>query len=83
MITSEAILGLPGFQITGVEEREGTVRLPARYTGPRACPDCGGADLRNKGRRTRRLQHESWETRRWVLELEALKWQCRQCGRCY
>ena len=60
MIRSEAVLGLPGYQITGIEERNGRVRISARYTGPRSCPHCGGLRLRNKGRRIRQLRHESW-----------------------
>ena len=83
MIRSEAILGLPGYQITGIEERNGSVRLSARYTGPIACPHCGGQRLRNKGRRTRELRHESWGTRHSVLELETRKWHCRECGRSF
>ena len=81
MISSEAVLGLPGYQITGIEEREGRVRLSARYTGPIACPQCEGTRLRNKGRRIRQLRHENWGTRHSVLELETQKWHCRECGR--
>ncbi len=81
MISSEAVLGLPGYQLTGIEEREGRVRLSARYTGPIACPQCEGTRLRNKGRRIRLLRHENWGTRHSVLELETQKWQCRECGR--
>jgi len=81
LIRSEAVLGLPGYQLTGIEERNGRVRPSARYTGPIACPHCGGVRLRNKGRRVRRLRHESWGVGHSVLELETWKWQCRQCGR--
>ena len=81
MIRSEAILGLPGYQVTGIEERNGRVKLSARYSGPIACPHCGGQRLRNKGRRIRKLRHESWGTRHAVLELETHKWHCRECGR--
>jgi transposase len=81
LIRSEAVLGLPGYQVTGIEERDGRVRLSARYTGPIACPHCGGVRLRNKGRRIRQLRHESWGVRHSVLELETQKWRCRECGR--
>jgi len=81
LIRSEAVLGLPDYQLTGIEERNGTVKLSARYTGPRACPHCGGDRLRSKGRRLRQLRHESWGTRHTVLELETQKWHCRDCGR--
>jgi len=80
LIRSEAVLGLPGYQITGIEERNGRVRLSARHTGPIACPQCGGSRLRNKGRRIRCLRHESGGTRHSELELETQKWQCRECG---
>jgi len=83
LIRSEAVLGLPGYQITGMEERSGRVRLSARYTGPIACPECGGVRLRAKDRRLRRLRHESWGVRHTVLELESRKWQCRECGRSF
>jgi transposase len=80
LIRSEAVLGLPGYPITGIEERNGIVRISARYTGPRSCPHCGGLHLRNKGRRIRQLRHESWGVRHCVLELESRKWRCRDCG---
>ena len=83
MIRSEAVLGLPGYQITGIEERNGKVRLSARYNGPIACPHCGGVRLRNKGRRIRQLRHESWGVRHSVLELATQKWLCRGCGRSF
>ena len=83
MIRSEAVLGLPGYQITGVEERSGRVRISARYTGPKSCPQCGGEHLRLKDRRVRRLRHESWGVRHCELELETRKWRCRQCGRSF
>ncbi|MGE5568748.1 MAG: transposase family protein [Rhodospirillales bacterium] len=60
LISSEAILGLPGYQITAIEEKDGRVKLSARYTGPIACPYCGSDRLRSKGRRTRSPRHESW-----------------------
>ncbi len=83
MIRSEAVVGLPGYQITGIEERAGKVRISARYTGPISCPRCGGVRLRAKDRRLRQPRHESWGTRQSVLELESRKWLCRQCGRCF
>ena len=81
MINSEAVLGLPDYQITGIEARRGRVRLSARYTGPIACPHCGGDRLRSKGRCDRQVRHENWGLRHCVLELEARKWQCLECGR--
>lgn len=81
MIRSEAVLGLPDYQITRIEERSGTLRLSARYTGEVACPECGGTALRLKDRRVRELRHESWGMRHTVLELETRKWRCLGCGR--
>ena len=81
MIRSEAVLGLPGYQITGIEERAGRVRISARHAGPISCPDCGGAHLRLKDRRVRQPRHESWGTRLCVLEVQSRKWHCRDCGR--
>jgi transposase len=81
LISSEAVLGLPGYQVTGIEEREGRVRISARYTGPRSCPHCHGERLRLKDRRLRRPRHESWGTRHCEVELETRKWRCLECGR--
>jgi len=83
LISSEAILGLPGYQITAIEEKDGKVKLSARYTGPIACPHCGSDRLRSKDRRMRSPRHESWGLRHTVLEVESRKWRCRGCGRSF
>ena len=83
MISSEAIIGLPEYQVTEIEEQQGGVRLRVRYEGEVACPHCQGKDLRIKDRRLRRLRHESWGTRRSVMELETRKWLCRSCRRSF
>src|SRR5579884_2326816 len=49
VISTEAILGLPGYQITGIEEKGGEVRIPARYTGPMSCSHCGGGSAAGEG----------------------------------
>jgi integrase len=46
---SEILLGLPDLQITGIERKEGSVRISARYTGQRFCAWCRGTALRSKG----------------------------------
>jgi transposase len=74
LINSELVLGLPGYQITGIERVSGQLRLRVRHAGPVACPHCGGLRLRSKGRCDRTLRHS-------VIELEARKFQCRECGR--
>lgn len=83
MIRSEAVLGLPEYQITGIEEVAGRVCIRARYAGSVRCPHCEGAELRVKDRRTRRPRHESWGTRQCQLELETRKWFCLACKRSF
>jgi transposase len=83
LIRSEAVLGLPGYQLTGVEEQAGKLRISARYTGTISCPRCGGNHLRLKDMRRRQPRHESWGLRQCVLELESRKWRCRDCGRTF
>ena len=48
MISPEAVLGLPGYQITGIEEINGEIRIEARYSGVIECPDCHSQRLRLK-----------------------------------
>jgi transposase len=81
LINSETLIGLPGYQITGIEREGGEVRISARYTGPISCPHCSGTCLRDKGRYKRRVRHENWGLRHCVLELEGPKWHCGGCGR--
>lgn len=83
MIDLTAILGLPGYEVTGFEERGGEVGIAVRFTGEVKCPECGGGDVRNRDRRTPVLRHDSLGRRRCVLELETHKWQCRNCGRTF
>ena len=83
MYDSEAVLGLPGYQITGIEEVSGTVRISARHTGARVCPHCGSTRLRLKDRRRREPRHESWGLRHCILELESYKFLCKECGRTF
>jgi transposase len=80
LIRLEAILGLPGYQITAIEEEEGEVRISARHAGPRSCLHCGSEHLRVKDRGVRTLRHEDWGARHCVLKLETHKWRCRECG---
>lgn len=81
MEQSEVLLGLPEYQITGSEKKNGKVCLSVRYTGPIRCPCCSSSRLRNKGRYLRRVRHENLGMRPCVLEVEAHKWQCRDCQR--
>ena len=72
---------MPGYQITGIEERAGQIWIAARYTEAAICPHCNGTQLRRKDRAIRKLRHESWGTRHVVLALEAYKWRCQDCER--
>ena len=81
MIRSEIVIGLPEYEITNLEIRDGNIRIFARHRRQRVCPHCGSRQLRNKGRYERRVRHEDWGLRHCVLHLEAWKWQCRECGR--
>jgi transposase len=83
LISTEAVLGLPGYQIIGIEERAGKIRIAVRYAGSVECPECGGEHLRLRDRRLRRLRHESWGVRHVLLELETRKWRCRDCARSF
>jgi transposase len=83
LIRPEAVLGLPEYQITGIEEVSGQVQIGVRFSGEVKCPHCAGTRLRSKGRRIRRPRHESWGTRQTVLELETRKWQCLDCERSF
>ena len=83
MIRSDVLLGLPEYEVTAVEEVAGEIRISVRFTGQVTCPHCGQSKLRTKDRRLRRPRHESWGSRRCVLELETRKYQCRACGRSF
>ncbi len=83
MISVETVIGLPGYQITGIEEVEGMVRISARYVGTVVCPHCGGERLRLKGKRLRRPRHENWGLRGCVLLLESRKYRCQDCRRSF
>jgi transposase len=77
----EILLGLPQFQITGIERKSGEVRISVRYTGPKSCPHCRGERQLSKGWFTRPVRHESFGVRHCRLELSARKWLCLDCGR--
>lgn len=83
MIRSEAVLGLPGYQITGIEESAGEITIAARHAAPQTCPDCHGQQLRLKEKRLRQPRHESWGLRRCRLLLESCKFRCKDCGRTF
>lgn len=81
MIESKILLGLPGYQITGIEHTMGEVRIFARHDGPIRCPHCQSSHLRSKGRYLRRVRHEDWGLRRTVILLEGRKSHCLDCDR--
>lgn len=77
----EIVLGLPGYQITGLERKGGVVRIGVQYEGPVICPHCQGAHHHSKGRYEREVRHEDLGRRPCVLVLEARKWLCLSCRR--
>lgn len=83
MISSEAITGLPEYEVISIEEAGGCVRIRVRYRGEVSCPHCGGKQLRSRDRRIRCLRHEDWGERHTVLELESGKWRCLGCERTF
>jgi transposase len=83
LIRSEAVLGLPEYQITGIEEVAGKVTISARHAGPISCPHCRSQRLRLKDKRLRQPRHESWGLRPCILELESSKFRCKDCGRTF
>ena len=83
MVSSEAVVGLPGYEVTGIEESEGFVRIRARLAGSSVCPHCESSELRLKERKVREVRHESLGSRRTKLCLEACKWRCRGCAKTF
>ena len=81
MTKDEIVLGLPGYQITGIERRGGVIRIGVRSVGPVICPHCQGRHHHSKGRYEREVRHEDMGRRPCVLVLEARKWFCLGCGR--
>ena len=79
MISSEILLGLPEYKITGIEQRAGRVVITAQHATAAACPQCGGTKMRLKDKRIRCPRHESWGQRRTELELTTHKWKCKEC----
>src|SRR5579871_3408477 len=78
---SEILLGLPLYEISDIEQVGGAVKIRARYVGLRQCPHCGSGQLRNKGKYLREVRHQNWGFRPVLLNLEARKWRCLECGR--
>lgn len=81
MIESEILIGLPGYQITGIERKGGEVTISARYTGPKSCAHCGGDKVRSRGVYHRSVRHEDWGLRHCLLKVQAQRWRCLSCGR--
>jgi len=83
LFSSEALLGLPGYEITGIEDLRCLVRISVRYLGEVVCVRCGSLDLRVKDRSYRHVRHEGCGPRRLELCLETRKWFCRGCCRSF
>jgi hypothetical protein len=56
----EKLIGLPGYQVTGIEEEPGMFRISVRHEGTPSCLDCGNDRLRLKDKRMRHPRHDSW-----------------------
>lgn len=83
MFNYEALVGLPGYEVTGICYLGRTVCLSVRYVAVCFCPFCAGEDLRQRDRRVRLVRHESHGERHCVLELETRKWRCRSCEKLF
>ena len=83
MFNSEALVGLPGYEVTGICHRGRTVCFSVRFVGESSCPFCLGQDLAQRDRRVRDVRHESIGERHCVLELETRKWRCRDCKKLF
>lgn len=83
MVSSEVLLGLPGYECIELGWESGAVRIRVRRKGAVECPHCGATRLRSKGWVRRQVRHEDWGLRRCWLELELRKWLCRECGRSF
>jgi transposase len=81
LTNEEILLGLPGYQITGITFQSGEVRISVRYAGPKSCPHCHSQRQRSKGWYHRLVRHQNLGLRHSRLELAARKWQCLDCGR--
>jgi transposase len=75
------MIGLPGYQITGIERVSGVVRIGVRYTATGCCPHCSGTRLRSKGWCRRTVRLEDWGLRATFLDVELRKWLCNDCHR--
>ena len=83
MTEAEILIGLPGYQLTGIEKVGKGVRIGLRYQETSSCPHCGAAERRSKGWYRRTVRHEDWGTRVVWLDIEVRKWLCKGCGRQY
>lgn len=81
MTNEEIVLGLPGYQISGIAIRNGGVWMSVRYTGAASCPHCAAQRVQSKGWYSRVVRHADLGLRHCWLEVSARKWLCRHCGR--
>ena len=81
MDNSEILLGLPDYEITGIEREGKDIHIRARYNGRVTCPRCDGQQLRIKDTYLRSVRHESWGTRHVYVDLKCHKWRCLGCHR--
>jgi transposase len=81
LTNDEIIVGLPGYQITGMEREKGRVVTSVRYCGPTSCPHCQSNRQRSRGVYRRLVRHENLGQRHCLLRVEAQRWRCLDCGK--
>ena len=81
MTNDEMILGLPGYQITGMEREKGRLVTSVRYVGPKSCPHCQSSRQRSRGVYRRLVRHENFGQRHCLLRVEAQRWRCLDCNK--
>jgi transposase len=81
LTNDEIIVGLPGYQITGIEREKGRVVTSVRYGGPTSCPHCQSNRQRSRGIYRRLVRHENFGQRHCLLRVEAQRWRCLDCGK--
>lgn len=75
MPLSISILNISGYEITKIYGRKLLI-YEAKFIGKVSCPFCGSANLREKDRYIRVLNHETIGHRKTMLYLEARKYKC-------
>jgi transposase len=73
-----SLLKIEEFEILNISGLD-PIEITAKYIGKNCCPHCGGFNLRKKDLFIRKLEHESFGTRRSKLLIKAFKFKCLSC----